>query len=294
MATGRQRLITSQRSTRFTGPARILGRKLASRYWLLLPIASMTLLLLFLPLALMAQTSFSAGSDSYKRVLGSPLLEPVVVNTIFISIMTAVVAVVLAYVCAAAAWRSGPLLRATIFGFVLLPFWTGVLVKNFAWAVLMQDNGPISDLSQWMGFGTISLLHSRTAVIIGMVHYVLPYAVLPIFAVMVGIDDKLEQAAASLGASRRRVTWHIVLPLTLPGVYAAALLVFIISTGFFITPVVLGGPSDQMIPNLVEYYARGLVDFGAASVLAMLVVIVVSLLVVVYQRLPKEGQYGRA
>ncbi len=294
MAVGGQRLMTREWPTRLGGLGRGLGRTLGSRYWLLLPIVSMILLLLFLPLALIAHTSLSSGSDSYGRVLGSPLLEPIVVNTVFISTITAVLAVVLAYICAAAAWRSGPLLRAIIFAFVLLPFWTGVLVKNFAWAVLMQDNGPISDLSQWMGFGSVSLLHSRTAVIIGMVHYVLPYAVLPIFAVMVGIDQKLEQAATSLGASRRRATWHIVLPLTLPGVYAAALLVFIISTGFFITPVVLGGPSDQMIPNLVEYYARGLVDFGAASVLAMLVVIVVSFLVVVYQRLPKEGQYGRA
>ena len=125
-----------------------------------------------------------------------------------------------------------------------------------------------------------------------MVHYVLPYAVFPIFAAMASIDDRLEKAAASLGASRSRLIGLIVLPLTLPGVYAAVLLVFIISTGFFITPLLLGGPRDMMAANLVDYYARQLVDFRAASALAVMIIVAVSVLVAVYQWLPREGQFG--
>ncbi|HYM90353.1 MAG TPA: ABC transporter permease subunit, partial [bacterium] len=137
------------------------------------------------------------------------------------------------------------------------------------------------------------LLHNRFAVIVGMVHYLLPYAVFPIFATMSSIDDRLERVAASLGASRAAAIRLVILPLTLPGVYAAALLVFIISTGFFITPVILGGPREMMAANLVDYYARQLVDFRAASVLAAMIITGVSLLVAVYQWLPKEGQFGR-
>lgn len=263
------------------------------RFWLLLPIVALNAILVLVPLTLMARTSFGTGIESYRQVLQSPLLEPIVVNTLVISTVTTVLAVMLAFICAAAAWRAGRVLRAIILGFVLLPFWTGVLVKNFAWAVLLQDNGVINSLLQGIGVnGPVTILHTRAAVIIGMVHYVVPYAVLPIFAAMLAIEGRLEHAAASLGASRWRIARHIILPLTLPGVYVSTLLVFIISTGFFITPVVLGGPADQMVANLVEYYARQLVNFQAASVLAMLVAVAVSLLVVVYQRLPKEGQYG--
>lgn len=271
-----------------------LRRRVSSRLWLVVPILCLNAGLFLLPLGMMAETSLSSGVGDYRDVLSSPLLQPVVVNTIVISGITTVLAVALAYACALCAWRSGPILRAVVLAFVLLPFWTGVLVKNFAWAALLQDNGVFNAMFQTVGLTEepITILYTRVAVVIGMVHYTLPYAVLPIFAVMVAVDRRLEQAAASLGASRWEIARRVILPLTRPGLYAAALLVFIISVGFFITPVVLGGPRDQMVANLVEYYARDLVAFGAASALALLVTLTVSLLVVVYQRLPKEGQYG--
>jgi ABC-type spermidine/putrescine transport system permease subunit I len=243
---------------------------------------------------LLLKTSLSGGVGAFGSVLSTPLFKPIIENTLVISVTTTIVAVVLAYILALAAWRSGAIIRGVIFAFVLLPFTTGVLVKNFAWAVLLQDRGAVNQVLQHLGIISqpLTLLNTRMAVVVGMVHYVLPYAFLPIFAVMKAIDRKLEQAAASLGAKGWQIARDIIYPLTLPGVYAAALLVFIISAGFFITPVVLGGPGDQMIANLVEYYARQLVDFRAASILAMVVTLAVAALTVVYQRLPKEGQYG--
>lgn len=268
--------------------------RLRSRLWLLVPALALNGALFLFPLYLVAETSLEGGFGGYTEVFESPLLEPVVTNTVVISSITTVIAVALAYLCALAAWRAGPVLRALILGCVLLPFWTGVLVKNFAWAALLQDNGVVNDLLQATGLADdpVTLLHTRLAVVIGMVHYVLPYAVLPIFAVMVALDRRLEDAAASLGASRVQIARHVLLPLTRPGVLAAGLLAFIISVGFFITPIVLGGPEDQMVANLVEYYSRTTVDFRAASVLALTVTAAVSVLVCVYQRLPKEGQYG--
>lgn len=181
---------------------RLVGGLLRTRLWLLLPAAVLAGILFVVPLVLMARTSFSDGLAGFRKVFTSPLLYPILENTLVIATVTTLVTIVLAYVCALAAWRSGPVLRTVVLAFVLLPFWTGVLVKNFAWAALLQDTGLVNDLLQWFGItsGPITILHTRVAVIIGMTHYVLPYAVLPIFAVMLVIERRLELAAASLGA----------------------------------------------------------------------------------------------
>jgi ABC-type spermidine/putrescine transport system permease subunit I len=270
--------------------ARIAGHQL----WLLLPIVALYMGLAVLPLAVMVRESVAAGWGKYAEVLTNPLLLRVVENTVVISGLTAVLSVAAGYVLAVALWQSGPRVRIGLLSLILLPFWTGVLVKNFAWTALLQDSGPINHLLQTWGLtdGPVPLLHNRFAVILGMVHYALPYTIFPIFATMVAIDDRLSRAARSLGASGLRVFWHITLPLTLPGVYAGGLLVFIIASGFFITPVILGGPADMMVANLMDYYVHEIVDFNGAAALAVLVVIAVSLLIFVYQRLPKDGQNG--
>ena len=267
---------------------------IAGRALLLMPFFVVYGALLVWPLGLMVRTSMMDGTVAYNRVVHNPLLRLAITNTIVISVITTFIAVLLGYLCAAAIWKSRPVLRVVVLALVLLPFWTGVLVKNFAWAALLQDYGVVNTLLRAAGLARspLPLLHNRFAVIVGMVHYVLPYAVFPIFAAMASIDDRLEKAAASLGASRSKMIGLIVLPLTLPGVYAAVLLVFIISTGFFITPLLLGGPRDMMAANLVDYYARQLVDFRAASALAVMIIVVVSVLVTVYQWLPREGQFG--
>jgi putative spermidine/putrescine transport system permease protein len=282
------------------GPPRVRGRggapgEFAARLALLSPFFVLYGVLLIWPLVLLVWKSLAGGAAAYGEVVRNPLFRLAMVNTLVISALTTVCAVALGYLCAAAIWKSRRITRLAVLALVLLPFWTGVLVKNFAWAVLLQDHGVVNNLLRGLGLirHPLPLLHDRFAVIVGMVHYVLPYAVFPIFAAMSSVDDRLERAAASLGASRLETTRLVVLPLTLPGVYAAALLVFIISTGFFITPVILGGPRDMMAANLVDYYARQLVDFRAASALAVFLIAGVSVLVAVYQCLPKEGQFGR-
>jgi putative spermidine/putrescine transport system permease protein len=277
---------------RLTG--RVPAREALARASLLVPLCVVYGLLLVWPLGLLVRTSLDGGFAAYAEVVRNPLFRPAMVSTLVISAVTTGIAVVLGYVCAAAIWRAPPVLRPLAVAFVLLPFWTAVLVKNFAWAALLQDQGVFDTALRALGVPAHPvLLHNRFAVIVGMVHYVLPYAVLPIFATMSSLDARLEQVAASLGASRAAAVRLVIVPLTLPGVYAAALLVFIICTGFFITPVILGGPRDMMAANLVDFYARQLVDFRAASALAVMIIAGVSLLVSVYQWLPKEGQFGR-
>ena len=260
--------------------------------WLIVPLAILYGVFALLPLGMILRFSVANGFENFRSVLDSPLLLRVTTNTLVISLATTAIALALAIPVAAALWRSGPKIRSLIMAFVLLPFWTAVLIKNFAWAVLLQDNGVVNGLLQAAGVGPFTLLHNRLAVLIGMVHFVLPYAVFPIYTAMREIDRRLENAARSMGAGTAEVIWHVILPLIVPGIAAAALLVFIVSTGFFITPVILGSPSDMMISNLVDYYVHELINFNNAAALAVLVALLLAPVVVLQQRVGKRGQYG--
>ena len=261
---------------------------------LLLPLAGVYGALAAVPLAIVVRLSLENGLGSFAKLFSSAVFSRAVDNTLVVSAETTVLSVLLAYPVAAWLWRSHGTTRMALLAFVLLPFWTAALIKNFAWAVLLQDNGPINQALMALGLAAapLTLLHNRFAVVVGMVHYALPYAVFPIYTSMLAIDERLDRAARSLGASSAAVAWLVILPLTRPGVYAASLLVFIVSTGFYITPVVLGSPRELMVANLVEFYAHQLVDFGAAAALSVLVIGAASVLVAIYQAMPKDGQHG--
>ena len=263
--------------------------------WLLAPAALLYGLMALAPLLIILQMSLSQGLGAYVHVLADPLLRPILANTVVISTQTTLVALLLGYYLAATLWRSGPKVRMALLALILLPFWTSGLVKNFAWAALLQDRGLINQGLQASGLThhPLTLLHNRFAVIVGMVHYVLPFAVFPIYSTMLAIDRSLERAALSLGASPAATLWRITLPLTLPGVYAGGLITFIISTSFYLTPVILGSQRDMMVANLIDAYTHETVDFAAASALAVVMMLVISVLFALYQRLPKESQYGR-
>ncbi len=263
--------------------------------WLLAPAALLYGLMALAPSLIILQMSFSQGFGAYVRVLTDPILRPILANTVVISTQTTLVALLLGYYLAATLWRSGPRVRMALLALILLPFWTSGLVKNFAWAALLQDRGLINQGLRALGLThhPLTLLHNRFAVILGMVHYVLPFAVFPIYSVMTGIDRSLERAALSLGASPAATLWRITLPLTLPGVYAGGLITFIISTSFYLTPVILGSQRDMMVANLIDTYTHETVDFAAASALAVVMMLAISVLYALYQRLPKESQYGR-
>lgn len=250
--------------------------------------------LLVLPIIIVIKMSLANGFESYEKVLSSRIFVRVVENTIVVSVTTTVITVIFGYLLAALLWKTQGWKRLLVLGFVLLPFWTSVLIKNFAWTFLLQDNGVINVILMGIGLTDhpTQLLHNRFAVIVGMVHYLLPYAVFPIFTSMLTIDSRLDNAAKSLGASAASVFWHVTLPLTRQGIYASALLIFIISASFYVTPVILGGPSQMMVSNMVDYYTNSVVDFGAASALSIIILLGASVFIAIYMWLPKEGQHG--
>jgi putative spermidine/putrescine transport system permease protein len=174
---------------------------------------------------------------------------------------------------------------------VLLPLWTSLLVRTAAWFILLQDNGLINAALQCLGLsdGPVSLIFNRAGVIIAMTHVLLPFMVLPIFSVLISIPQNLMPAAASLGAHPLRAFWRVLLPLSLPGIIAGALLVFMAAIGYYITPALIGGPTDQMISSVIAFYAMGAANWGMAGALGIILLGATILLYAVYNRLSDEN-----
>ena len=170
---------------------------------------------------------------------------------------------------------------------VLLPFWTSLLVRTTAWVVLLQREGVINDLGIMLGLWTepLALVHNRLGVYFAMTHILLPFMVLPIFSVMKGISPTHMRAAASLGANPLRAFLKVYLPQTLPGIGAGVLLVFILALGYYITPAFVGGPRDQMLSYFIAFHTNTLVNWGMASALSALLLAIVVVFFLVYNRL---------
>lgn len=202
--------------------------------------------------------------ENYARILASELYTNTFIVTFQISVAVTAVCVLLGYplsywLCQLPARTAGILLI-----FVLLPFWTSVLVRTYAWLVLLQRNGIINQSMMSLGLieAPLQLAHNLTGSIIGMVHIMLPFLVLPLYASMRSIDGDLVRAAIGLGSSPREAFWRVFLPMSLPGLLAGIVLVFVLSLGFFVTPALLGGGRVQMLAQRIEFDHYSLLELG--------------------------------
>jgi putative spermidine/putrescine transport system permease protein len=170
---------------------------------------------------------------------------------------------------------------------VLLPFWTSLLVRTAAWIVLLQEHGVVNDALIWLGIidHPVRLIYNRIGVYVAMTHILLPFLILPLYSVMKGIKPNYMQAATSLGATPTEAFIRVYLPLTLPGIGAGALLVFILALGYYITPALIGGAGDQMISYFIAFYTSNTVNWGMASALGTVLLIATLILYWVYDRL---------
>lgn len=183
-------------------------------------------------------------------------------------------------------WKRNALLLA-----VLLPLWTSLLVRTAAWFILLQNEGIINKTLIGLGWidGPLPLIFNRLGVVIAMTHVLLPFMVLPIFSVVSAIPKNLMPAAASLGARPLRAFWRVLLPLSMPGLLAGSLLVFMVAIGYYITPALVGGPNDQMISSVIAFYALQTANWGMAGALGILLLAVTTALYLVYGRLSRGG-----
>lgn len=172
---------------------------------------------------------------------------------------------------------------------VLLPFWTSLLVRTTAWIALLQTQGVLNDLMVWTGMvsedGRIQLIYNQIGTIVAMTHILLPFTVLPLYAVMRGIPPSLTRAALSLGATPTTAFMRVYLPLTAPGIGAGAVLVFILAVGYYITPALVGGRTGQLISNLIAFHMQESLNWGLAAALGALLLAGVLALYWLYDRL---------
>jgi putative spermidine/putrescine transport system permease protein len=178
--------------------------------------------------------------------------------------------------------------------FVLLPFWTSLLVRTCAWIVLLQSNGVVNDSLRWLSVidAPTRLIYNRFGVYVAMTHVLLPFMILPLYSSMKAISPAYMRAAASLGAPPVTAFLRIYLPQTLPGIGAGGLLVFILALGYYITPALVGGAADQMISYFIALYTTETANWGLASALGAVLLLATLLLAAVYGKLVHGQQVG--
>jgi putative spermidine/putrescine transport system permease protein len=223
---------------------------------------------------------------SYARLLGSSIYVTVFVNTFEISATVTMLALALGYPLAFVLATAGPRVSRLMLAAIIVPLWTSVLVRTYAWMVLLGRRGLVNEGLQSLGLldAPLPLLYNRLGVTIGMVHVLLPFMVLPIYSVMKGIDVDLLKAAQNLGANRRQAFLRVYVPLSLSGLATGSLLVFVSALGFFVTPALLGGRRDMMIAMLIDNQISQLLDWGLGSALAVVLFSITAGLLLAVQR----------
>jgi putrescine transport system permease protein len=233
---------------------------------------------------------FNGKLDNYALIFSDPLYIAAFLSSIRIAASAALITLVLAYPMAYAIARASPRWRMPLLMLVVLPFWTSFLIRVYAWTGILNSNGLINNALMHLGLiaEPLPLLHNEFAVYLGIVYSYLPFMVLPIYAVLERLDWKLLEAAADLGAPPWRTFLRVTLPLSLPGIVAGLLLVFIPAVGEFIIPELLGGPGTLMIGRVLwtEFFSNH--DWPLASALAIVLLVLVLVPAIALARLARR------
>ena len=243
------------------------------------------------PVARFLAFSVEAGHlDWYAQALGKALYLRVLWDTFEIAALVTVFCLLLGYPLGFFIATTTRLWATVGFIFVLLPLWTSVLVRTYAWMVLLGRNGVLNRMLIDAGIisAPLPLLHNFTGVLIGMVHVLLPYMVLLIYGAVRRLDPAIVQAAQGLGASSWRILWRIYVPLTMNGIFAGCVLVFVLALGFFITPALLGGGRVIMIAVLIEQQVRETLNWQFAAALSAVLLVATLAVYALAQRFARE------
>jgi putative spermidine/putrescine transport system permease protein len=266
---------------------------------LALPALLVILLLVVLPVGWLAwQSVYQNGFtlENYRRIWSEDIYWRSFGLTFQISVLVTVLALLLGYPIAYAASIAPRKWGIIILALVVLPFWTSVLVRAYAWLALLQRTGVINQLLRQIGVidEPLALVHNSFGTIVATLHILLPFMVLPLYATMQQIPRDLMQAGASLGAGPMLTFWRIFLPLSLPGVLAGSTLVFVLALGFYITPELLGGGRTIMISMLVSRNVELYDQWGAASAVGMVLLVAVGLIFFAVSRfVPLDRMLGQ-
>jgi ABC-type spermidine/putrescine transport system permease subunit I len=227
------------------------------------------------------------GLANYQRLIEQPSYGRILLATFEISLLTTAICAVFGYMLAYLLAQLNPRTAGIMMIGVLMPFWTSILVRTYAWLVLLQRDGLINAWGMQLGLWKqpLALAYNMTGTVLGLVHIMLPFLVLPLYGSMRAIDRDCLKAAASLGANPIAAFWRVYFPLSQPGLFAGAVIVFILCLGAYVTPAVLGGGKVIMAANAVASDVELFFNWGAASALGVVLLALTALLLAIAARL---------
>lgn len=244
-----------------------------------LPALLLLLAFFVIPVAALLSRSVTEpelGLHNYKTLLGSATYLRIFLNTFMVSALVTLITVLIAFPVSWALAIMPQRLSSMIFAIILLSMWTNLLARTYAWMVLLQQTGLVNRIL--MGIGVtdrpLQLTNNLVGVTIGMVYIMLPFMILPLYGVIRKIDPAILQAAALCGATRAQALRRVLLPLAAPGIASGALMVFVMSLGYFVTPALLGGTSNMMVAELIVQQVQSLVNWGMGGAVAFVLLIV--------------------
>lgn len=276
------------------GEAERRGEVAERRRGLLLALPSFAYMVLFfaVPLVIVLVYSFatrtSSGSTALSdwnleayRKLGEPIVRNVVIRSVVLALITTVLCLVIAYPFAYFCATRSATVRNLLLVAVMIPFWTNFLVRNYAWRLLLSSGGPVSSFTESIGLGPTEILFTKTAVVIGLVYAYLPFMILPLFASIDRLDWRLVEASRDLYASGPASFRRVVLPLTMPGVIAGSILVFVPSMGAYVTPELLGGGKETLLGSYIvtQFLTARNWPVGASLSFVLMAVMLVSTII---------------
>jgi len=249
------------------------------RWWVSVGLLGLlfVLLALVVPLAVVVQRSLDAGFENFSDALGSASFIRSLGNTAQLAVSTTICSAVIGYPYAYAMARSGRTLSRILMTALMLSFWTSLLVRSYAWQVILNDTGLVNELLQAGGLidEPLQLIRTPAATLIGMTHILVPFTILAIYAQLRGISPDLAMAARGLGATRTRAFWSVTFPLSMPGLAAGSLLVFVLTLGYYVTPQLLGGAGNPVIGQSIVEQTNTLLNTGVGSAMAVILLVIV-------------------
>ena len=257
--------------------------------YLLIPTLVLLLFFFVLPLVRIFGLSFFDPTLTFKhylRIFQVEVYLQVLLRTLIVALVVGICCLLLGYPVAYLLSELPPKITNILMILVLIPLWTSTLVRTYAWMVILGREGLLNNMLLYFQVISqpLSLLYTSKAVILGMVQILLPFMILPLFSIMKGIDRNLVKASHSLGAGPAQTFFRVFFPLSLPGVAAGFILVFILSLGFFITPALLGGRKDILISMLIEGQVRELLNWGFAAALSLILLLTTIIIIAVFNR----------
>jgi len=278
--------------------ARLFERRRRNRIFGLIAPGTFWLFVFFaVPMVIVLRASFNSFVDAqvvqnftfanYERIFTESLYAKILFKSLLTGLAVTLLCLLLGYPVAHFIARKAKRNKEILFLGLIIPFWTSLVVRTYAWKILLGSSGVLNYYLMDIGLidSPLKILYSTTAVVIGLVHVFLPFMILPLYASIENLDDSLQEAAQDMGANRVQTFLKVVLPLTMPGVATGCMLTFLMTVNSFLTPDILGGAGDAMISNVIQSEFFGTFNWPFGSALAIVFLVFALSFVVIYNRM---------